>query len=83
MIMNMDTVLSIMGAALGFLGAVSALFAMRAVRGWRARGLMLESSMAALRRELELAASTSVETGRQGRAHRAGVFERGRPGGSG
>ncbi len=62
---NVDTILSIIGAALGFLGAVSALFAVRAVRGWRARCLILESSMAALRRELELAASISVKTGRQ------------------
>ena len=62
---NVDTILSIMGAALGFLGAVSAVFAVRAVRGWRARCLILESSMAALRRELELAASISVKTGRQ------------------
>jgi hypothetical protein len=63
MIMNIDTVLSISGASLGLLGLVSTLFTTRSVRGWRARCLALESSVAAMRRELELAASISVKTG--------------------
>jgi hypothetical protein len=65
MIMNLTIFLGIAGAALGLLGAVSALFTIRSVRGWRTRCLALESSLAALRRELELAASISVKTGRR------------------
>jgi hypothetical protein len=65
LIMNIDTFLSISGASLGLLGLVAALFAIRSVRGWRARCLALESSVAAMRRELELAASISVKTGRR------------------
>jgi hypothetical protein len=65
MIMNMNAVFTMVGAVLGFLGVAFALFAMRAIRGWRARSLILESSVAALRRELELAASISVKAGRQ------------------
>jgi hypothetical protein len=65
MIMNLNTFLSIAGAALGFAGLVSGLFTIRAVRGWRTRCLALESSLAAVRRELELAASISVKTGRR------------------
>jgi hypothetical protein len=65
MIMNLDTFLGIAGAALGFSGLAAALFAIRAQRGWRNRCLALESSVASMRRELELAASISVKTGRQ------------------
>ena len=63
--MNIDTVLGIAGASLGLLGLVSTLLTTRSVRGWRARCLALESSVAAMRRELELAASISVKTGRR------------------
>ena len=65
MMVNIDTVLSIAGASLGFLGLVATLFTTRSIRGWRARCLALESSVAAMRRELELAASISVKTGRR------------------
>jgi hypothetical protein len=65
MTMNIEWFLSIAGAALGSLGVVAALCTQRAVRGWRARCLSLESSLAALRRELELAASIGLETGRR------------------
>ena len=65
MIMNLDTFLGIAGAALGFSGLIAALFAILAERGWRARCLALESSLAAVRREVELAASISVKTGRR------------------
>ena len=65
MIMNLDTFLGIAGAVLGFSGLVAALFAIRAERGWRTRCLALESSVAAMHRELELAASISVKTGRR------------------
>jgi len=63
--MNIDTILSISGAALGCLGLVTALFAIRAIRGCRARCLAVETSLAAMRRELELVASISVRTGRR------------------
>ncbi len=65
MIMNINTFLSIAGAAFGFLGLVSALSSMRAIRGWRARCLSLETSLEGMRRELELMVSISVKTGRR------------------
>ena len=65
MIMNINTVLGIAGAALGLCGMLSALFTMRAVRGWSTRCASVESRLAALRRELELATSISVKTGRR------------------
>jgi len=65
MILNIDTILSIAGAALGFSSLVFALFTIRAIRGWRARCLSVESSLAAVRRELELVASISMKTGRR------------------
>jgi len=63
--MNLNTFLSIAGAAFGFAGLVAALFTIRSLHGWRTRCLALESSLAAVRRELELAASISVKTGRR------------------
>jgi hypothetical protein len=63
--MNINTFLGIAGAALGFAGLVSGLLTIRAVRVWRLRCLALESSLAAVRREVELAASISVKTGRR------------------
>jgi len=65
MIMNINTFLGIAGAALGSCGMVSALFTMRAVRASRTRCESVESGLAALRRELELVASISAETGRR------------------
>jgi Protein of unknown function (DUF2802) len=67
MIMNIDInmILTVTGAVLGFLGFSMALTAMRAVRGWRARCVSLESSLAAVRRELELVASISAKSGRR------------------
>lgn len=65
MTMTIETMLSSAGAALGFLGLTLALFSMRDVRRWRARCVSLESSLAAMRREMELAASISAKTGRR------------------
>jgi hypothetical protein len=67
MIMNVDinTILSMAGAALGLLACAMALAALRAVRGWRARCVSMESSLAAVRRELELVASISAKSGRR------------------
>jgi hypothetical protein len=63
MIMTIDTLLGIAGAALGFLGLTAALFMTRAVCASRARCLAVESSLAAVRRELDLVASISMKTG--------------------
>jgi Protein of unknown function (DUF2802) len=65
MIMNINTLLGIAGAALGLVGLISALLTIRVVHGWRARCLAVESSLAAVHRELELMASISVKAGRR------------------
>jgi len=65
MIMNTTTILSIAGAALGFLGLVSALIACRSIRGWRQRCLGVEANLAALRRELEVVTSISSKAGQR------------------
>lgn len=63
--MNIETLISVGGAVLAALALVTALFAMRAVGRWRVRCASLESSLAALHREMELVASISMRTGRQ------------------
>jgi len=67
MIRNIDItmILSVAGAALGLLGVALALTTLRAIRSWRARWVSLESSLAAVRRELELVASISAKSGRR------------------
>jgi hypothetical protein len=63
MIMTIDTILGIAGAGFGFLGLAAALFTMRALRATRAHCVAVESSLAAVRRELDLVASISMKTG--------------------
>jgi hypothetical protein len=63
MIMNINAILGIAGTTLGFLGLICSLFAIRAIRGWRARCLIVESSLAAVRSELDTATSLSVKAG--------------------
>jgi Protein of unknown function (DUF2802) len=65
MIMNISTVLGLATATLGTLSLVSVLVTVQAMRGWRTRCLALESSLTAVRRELELVASISIKTGRR------------------
>lgn len=65
MITNGNTILGLAAATLGFLGLVAALFAMGETRRWRGRCVSLESSLASLRRELELASSINTKTGRR------------------
>jgi hypothetical protein len=65
MTMNINTVLEIAGAVLGLAGLIAALCAIRAVRGWRARCVIVESTLSAVRRELDLVASISMKTGRR------------------
>ena len=82
--MNVEIIVSIAGATLAVCAMLAALMAMQAVRRWRAQCESLESSIAALRRELELVASISVRTGRRvqrvehefsGVAERVGLVE--------
>lgn len=65
MTMNITTVLELAAAVLGLSGLISALFTMRVLRGWQARCLAVESSLSAVRRELELVTSVSMKTGRR------------------
>ncbi len=65
MILNINGILAIFGAALGFFGLVAALITMRAVSRCRRRCSAVESDLAAVRRELELVASISVKAGRR------------------
>ena len=65
MLTDNNTILALAGATLGFLGLVVALFAIGETRRWRGRCVSVESSLAALRRELELASSIGMKTGRR------------------
>ncbi len=65
MIMNINSLLTVAGAAFGVFGLASALLAIRAVSRLRIHCLAVESSLAAVRRELESVASISVKTGRR------------------
>jgi hypothetical protein len=65
MMMNISTVLNLAAATLGTLSLVAVLVTIQAMRGWRTRCLALESSLTAVRRELELVASISIKTGRR------------------
>ncbi len=65
MTITINIVLELMGAVLGLAGLIAALSAMRAVRGSRARCLAVESSVAALRAELEQVASIGMKTGQR------------------
>jgi hypothetical protein len=65
MIMNFNFLAAIAGVVLGSSGLVCAGLTLRAVRGWQSRCLALESSLEAVRRELELVASISMKTGRR------------------
>ena len=82
MIMNINTVLALAGVVLGLSGLISALLAMHAVRGWRARCLSVESSLTAVRREMELSLAARRQESQKGAARfargegRHGKFER-------
>jgi Protein of unknown function (DUF2802) len=65
MIMTLDAILAISGAALGALGLVAACIALRTSSAWRHRCLGFEADLAAVRRELELVTSISVKAGRR------------------
>jgi hypothetical protein len=65
MMLNISTLLGLAAATLAFLSLVSAAVTIQAMRGWRTRCLALESSLTAVRRELELVASIGIKTGRR------------------
>jgi hypothetical protein len=60
-----DTILGMAGVLLGLCAALAVFAMSRANRRWRMRCDAIESSLAAMRRELELMASISVKTGRR------------------
>jgi hypothetical protein len=61
---HIEFMIGIGGGALALLGMICVACSMRALRDARARCAAVESSVAALRRELELLVSISVKTGR-------------------
>ncbi len=76
---DINTILALTGSILGIFAIVFSLFAIAAVLRCKSRCLSVESSLAALRRELELASSISMKTGRRVRRveqEHAGVAER-------
>jgi hypothetical protein len=60
-----DTILGMAGVLLGLCAAIAVFAIWRSSRRWRARCEGIESSLAGMRRELELMASISVKTGRR------------------
>jgi hypothetical protein len=65
MVMNIASVLGVFGAVMGFLGFAGALWAARTIRRLSTRCVSVETSLQAMRRELELMASISLKTGRR------------------
>jgi hypothetical protein len=64
-IFNVHTILDIAAASLGACALLAVLVLLISVRRWRARCVAVESSLAAMRRELEVMASISLRTGRR------------------
>ncbi len=62
---NIVSVLSTAGLSFGLLGWIATLVTRRAMRRVAARCQSLETSLAAIRREMELVASISTRTGRR------------------
>jgi Protein of unknown function (DUF2802) len=62
---DINTIVGAAGALLGSCALIGMLLMSRAIAHWRARCLAVESSLAGMRRELEMLASISVRTGRQ------------------
>jgi hypothetical protein len=63
--MTATAVVCIAAAFVAACALVTALIALQVVRNWRARYESLESTVAGMRRELELVASISARTGRR------------------
>ena len=62
---DVNMVLSSAAAFLGFCALLTVFIMSFSVRRWRARCLAVESSLAAMRREIEVLASISLRTGRR------------------
>jgi Protein of unknown function (DUF2802) len=65
MTITMNSIIAVLGFSFGLVGMVAAVSMTRAMRGLRDRCVSVESSLAGVRRELELVASISTRTGRR------------------
>jgi hypothetical protein len=63
--LTVNTVLDIAAASLAICALIAVVALSLRLRGWRIRCAAVESSLAAMRRELDVAASISVRTGRR------------------
>jgi hypothetical protein len=61
--LNLDSILAAAAASLGFCALLGILIVSISTRRWRARCIAVESSLAAMRREVEVLASISLRTG--------------------
>jgi hypothetical protein len=62
---DINTIISIAAACLGFCALLAVVMLSFSVRRWRARHLAVETSLTAMRREIEVLASISLRTGRR------------------
>jgi hypothetical protein len=62
---DLNIIISIAAASLGFCALLAVFIMLLSVRRWRARCLAVETSLAAMRREIEVLASISLRTGRR------------------
>lgn len=60
---NLNSILAAAAACLGFCALLGVLIVSISTRRWRARCIAVESSLAAMRREVEVLASISLRTG--------------------
>ncbi|MDP9007383.1 MAG: DUF2802 domain-containing protein [Pseudomonadota bacterium] len=78
-LMNIHAILDVAGVLLGLCAVLAVFLMSRANRRWQARCVEVESNLTAMRRELELTASSSLKTGRRVKRiehEYAGVAER-------
>jgi hypothetical protein len=61
--LNLNSILAAAAASLGFCALLGVLIVSISTRRWRARCIAVESSLAAMRREVEVLASISLRTG--------------------
>jgi hypothetical protein len=62
---DVNIITSIAASCLGFCALLAVIILSLSVRRWRARCLAVETSLAAMRREIEVLASISLRTGRR------------------
>lgn len=63
--LNINTILGMAGASLAVCALIAIVLLSSSMRRWRKRCATIESSLAAMRRELEVTASISLRTGRR------------------